>query len=205
MSLALQTEQCFRTPSFSSAERKVLNTDDLDRFLASVERRAFRIARFALGNDDDALDAVQDAMLKLAGRYAGNAGSEWPALFHRILQNAITDIQRRGKVRRRWLSWFDQFGQRESEDDDVDVDNYLVDELTPNGEWSLVLEQGLEQLDRAIDNLPAKQQQVFLLRCWEGLSTKDTAKAVGCSEGTVKTHYFRALNSLKDALSEHCL
>jgi RNA polymerase sigma-70 factor (ECF subfamily) len=203
--LAIQSEQCFQTPSLSSTGRAVLDTDDLDSFLASVERRAFRIARFALGNDDDALDAVQDAMLKLVSRYAKNPVSEWPALFHRILQNAITDIRRRSNVRKRWLSWFDQFGHSDSEQDNVETDSYLVDELTPNGEWKLVLEQGLEQLDQAIDNLPAKQQQVFLLRCWEGLSTRDTALAVGCSEGSVKTHYFRALNRLKDALAEHYL
>ena len=111
-------------------------------------------------------------------------------------------MRRRSKVRRRWLSWFDQFG--DGEDDDLDSSSLMVDEVTPDGELQLALEQGLEHLDQAIDSLPAKQQQVFLLRCWEGLSTRDTAAAVGCSEGSVKTHYFRALNSLKDALAEHC-
>lgn len=205
MGLAIQTEQCFQAHAYSTTGQAVLDTGDLNNFLASVERRAFRMARFALGNDDDALDAVQDAMLKLVSRYRNKASAEWPALFHRILQNAITDIQRRGNVRRRWLSWFDQFSRTGEGDTDVDSDSLLVDELTPNGEWRLVLEQGLEQLDKAIDNLPHQQQQVFLLRCWEGLSTKETAVAVGCSEGSVKTHYFRALKSLQNALVEHGL
>ena len=205
MGLAIQTEQCFQAHAYSTTGQAVLDTGELNNFLASVERRAFRMARFALGNDDDALDAVQDAMLKLVSRYRNKASAEWPALFHRILQNAITDIQRRGSVRRRWLSWFDQFSRPGEDDTDVDSDSLLVDELTPNGEWRLVLEQGLEQLDKAIDNLPHQQQQVFLLRCWEGLSTKETAVAVGCSEGSVKTHYFRALKSLQNALVEHGL
>ncbi len=204
MSLAIQTPECFQTASISTTGQAVLDSADLDKFLASIERRAFRIARFALGNDDDALDAVQDAMLKLVSNYKDKGQDEWSALFHRILQNAIKDIQRRGKVRKRWLSWFDQFSREDNDDEALETDNMLVDHLTPNGEWKLVLEQGIEQLNLAIDNLPTKQQQVFLLRCWEGLSTKDTAVAVGCSEGSVKTHYFRALNSLKDALAEHC-
>ncbi len=179
-----------------------LKTENLDQFLASVERRAFRIARFGLGNDDDALDAVQDAMLKLVKSYQQKPAEEWAALFHRILQNCITDIQRRHQTRKKWISWFD----RESNDADEtysDTSNLLIDTITPDGELHLALEQGLEQLDSSIESLPRQQQQVFLLRCWEGLSTRDTAAAVGCSEGSVKTHYFRALKALKEALVEH--
>lgn len=197
MDLALSNEQCLSP----TAERVACKANDLNGFLASVERRAFRIARFALGNDDDALDAVQDAMLKLACRYQNNAVDEWPKLFHRILQNRINDFHRRHSVRKRWLSWFDQFGNVD-EEGDSGAEAVLVDS-SPDIEQQLCTQQGLEQLDTAIENLPPKQQQVFLLRCWEGLSTKDTAAAVGCSEGSVKTHYFRALNSLKNALAEY--
>lgn len=196
MDLAVQSNQCVD----AAGQEEAQYYNDLNGFLSSVERRAFRIARFALGNDDDALDAVQDAMMKLVSHYQNKSSGEWPALFHRILQNRIKDHHRRHAVRNRWLSWFDQFGK---DDEDIGINDTLLVDAGPSIESQLNTQQGLAHLDTAIENLPNKQQQVFLLRCWEGLSTRETAKAVGCSEGSVKTHYFRALNTLKTTLSDY--
>src|SRR5438128_372862 len=86
---------------------------ELERFLASVEQRAFRIARITLRDDDDALDAVQDSMLKLARRYGNNPPDEWRPLFYRILQNRVRDFQRRRQVRNRIFAWLPGVGPGE--------------------------------------------------------------------------------------------
>lgn len=167
-----------------------------------MEQRAFRIVNFGVRHEDDALDIVQDAMLKLATKYGTRRPEEWPALFYRILQNRVRDYHRRNKVSRRWLSWFDQADSGEGENA-PDLLAAIADGAGRDGAQQLALDRGMEQLQASLQALPYRQQQVFLLRCWEGLDTKQTAAAMGCSEGSVKTHYFRALNALKGALGEH--
>lgn len=174
---------------------------DLDGFLRSVERRGFLMARVALGNEDDALDALQDAMLRLVQRYAGRPAAEWRPLFYRILQNRITDLQRR----RRFGAWFETWRPRRDEDGDDDADplQELPDPAPGDPERLVAGQRRGTALLAAVGELPARQQQAFMLRCWEGLSTADTARAMGCAEGSVKTHYFRALEALRGKLEEH--
>lgn len=172
----------------------------LDRFLAAHERRAYRMAYIAIGNHDDALDLVQDAMCKLVQRYARRAENEWPALFTRIIQNRLTDFYRRNAVRRRWQHWFGRPAENEPEEDPLSQvpqpGNHQPDDL-------LGQTRAMAQLDTALRNLPLRQQQVFLLRQWEGLDVAETARAMGISQGSVKTHYSRAVQRLRSQLEDH--
>jgi RNA polymerase sigma-70 factor (ECF subfamily) len=174
---------------------------NLDRFLAEVERRAFRIAQAALRDPDDAHDVVQTAMLKLAQHYAQRPSAEWPALFYRILHNGIRDLQRRHGVRRRFFGFLPGSLPRDGEDPGEDPLEQVAD-TGPEPPERLASEQAMDQLDRALRRLPARQFEAFTLRCLEGLDVANTAAAMGCSEGSVKTHYFRALQALRTELSE---
>lgn len=175
-------------------------TTHLNLFLAGLEKRAFRMARFAVNNDDQALDCVQDAMLEFVRRYRDKPEQEWPPLFFRVLQSKITDAHRRGSVRLRFRGWL---GLERQEEDAGDMLQEVPD---PRNETPLrLLEQAQlgARLEQVIRELPLRQQQAFLLRCWEGLDVAETARAMGCSEGSVKTHYFRALQVLRHKLEEY--
>jgi RNA polymerase sigma-70 factor, ECF subfamily len=170
---------------------------ELNGFLAGIEKRAFRIARLAVGNNEDALDIVQDAMLSLSQHYADCNCEEWKPLFYKILENRILDFHRREILRKKWFWW------------KSDPDEPPVPEGAMQGEESnhpleaLQQAQLSEKLLAAIGNLPVKQQQCFLLRSWEGLSVKETATAMGVGEGSIKTHYFRALQKLQTVVASH--
>lgn len=173
---------------------------ELDRFLAGVERRAFRIAELALRDRDDAHDAVQVAMLSLVQHYAGRPADEWRPLFYRILYNGIRDAQRRSGVRRRLFAVLPGATRR---DDDPEIDPLeQVPDPDADPAQQFVAGATLEQLDAAVRRLPARQLEAFALRCLEGLDVAATAAAMGCSEGSVKTHYFRALQALRAQLGE---
>ncbi|HEU4686685.1 MAG TPA: RNA polymerase sigma factor [Nitrospira sp.] len=171
----------------------------LDRFLASIERRAFRIAHIATGDVDEAMDLVQEAMLKLVQRYGSRAESEWGPLFHTILQSRIRDWYRRTRVRHRWRQWFGS----SAEDDEKDRLGCVPDTRQVSSDEQLALKQATVALEQALRSLPLRQQQAFLLRAWEGLDVAQTARAMHCSEGSVKTHYFRAVQTLRKQLGEH--
>lgn len=171
---------------------------EMNRFLAGIEGRAFRIAWFATGNRDDALELVQEAMIALVQRYATRTPAEWPPLFHTILQSRIRDWYRREKVRSRLRVWFG--GGTEDEEDPlaaIPADAGAEPEQQMNGQ------QTFSAIEQAVRTLPLRQQQAFLLRAWEGLDTAETAAAMGISEGSVKTHYSRAVQALRERLEEH--
>ena len=170
----------------------------LDRFLAGVERRAFLIARAATRSPEEAMDIVQDAMLQLARHYAGRAEAEWGPLFHQILQRRIFDWYRRTRVRNRWRHWFTHDEEEAGNPLEQQPDPRAIDpqDLSNN-------RRALAALETAIAQLPLRQQQAFLLRAWEGLDVAQTAHAMGCSAGSVKTHYFRALQTLKTQLKDY--
>ena len=170
----------------------------LDHFLAGVERRAYQMARVSTGDPDAALDIVQDAMFKLVNKYGRKPADEWPPLFYRILGNAITDWhrqrQRGWKVFDRWLGGADE--------DTVDVVESAPAPRSVQPEQQLGTAQTMQQLETALRGLPARQQQAFMLRCWEGLSTREAATAMSCTEGTVKTLYSRAMHRLRGELEQ---
>lgn len=200
-----QNNSGFDLSLVAEEEAAAPDTDNLDRFLASVEARAYRLALFAVKHEDDALDIVQESMLKFATHYADKPVAEWQLLFHRIVQNCINDHFRRQKVRSRWTVLIDHLIPKHYADDGADMDplEVVADERTADGENHLASEQRLQRIEQTLSSLPLRQQQAFLLRCWEGLSTRDTADAMGCSEGSVKTHYFRALAAMKTSLEDY--
>ncbi|MBT5485422.1 MAG: RNA polymerase sigma factor [Gammaproteobacteria bacterium] len=183
----------------SDTGRKALDKNHaLERFLSSVEKRALRIAQIATSNSDDAFDIVQDAMFKLVEKYAGKKENEWPPLFHRILQSRIRDWYRRNTVRNRFRFWL-------SSDPEVEEDPFqsVADEAGRSPEIELQNSRSIDALEQALQSLPLRQQQAFMLRAWEGFDVKETAKAMACAEGSVKTHYSRAIHSLRATLGEH--
>jgi RNA polymerase sigma-70 factor (ECF subfamily) len=167
--------------------------------LADVERRAFKQAAFAVRDSHAALDIVQDAMFKLAEKYSGKPASELPLLFQRILQNAIRDFFRRQKVRSLWTTLFSSFA-RKGEDDDYDPLESLVHQgsanRAPEPTDEVSRSQTLAAIEEALAQLPARQRQAFILRYWEEMDVAEAAHAMGCSEGSVKTHCSRATHAL---------
>ena len=168
-------------------------------FLAGIEKRAFKQAVYAVRQDESALDIVQDAMMKLAESYSARPAGELPMLFQRILQNAIRDWFRRQKVRSTWTSLFSSFAGKDG-DDEYDILESIEAKDTSNVPVSPAaqLEQAqlLGLIEEAIERLPARQREAFMLRYWEELDVAETAAAMGCSEGSVKTHCSRAVHSL---------
>jgi RNA polymerase sigma-70 factor, ECF subfamily len=171
----------------------------LEAFLVGVERRAFRIAQIALSHEADALDVVQDAMIQLSTRYANRPAEEWKPLFYRILQNRIRDVQRRRSVRNRVMALMPWRG--EDSEDEVDPIAQAVDKA-PLPPSQLEGDEMLQALQQALTQLPPRQREAFLLRNFEGLDVADTAAAMKCSQGSVKTHYFRALQALRSKLGD---
>ena len=176
---------------------------ELSAFLEGVERRAFKQALFAGRDEQAALDIVQDAMLRLAEKYGHRPAAELPLLFHRIVQNAIRDWFRRQKVRSLWTTLLSSLsGGTEDEDRDpletLEAADGSNRESTP--EEQLEQTQVLEIIEQELSRLPERQRQAFIMRYWEELDVAETAQAMGCSEGSVKTHCSRATHALASAL-----
>ena len=159
---------------------------------------------FAVRDEEAALDIVQDAMMRLAERYGDRAAEELPPLFQRILQNAIRDWFRRQKVRSAWTTLFSSLGGARGEDGDADPLETLEAAGSANPEETptqqLERSQVIEIIEEEISKLPTRQRQAFLMRYWDELDVAQTARAMGCSEGSVKTHCSRAAHALAAAL-----
>lgn len=168
----------------------------LDAFLRTVGRRAQVMAEIGTRDRDAALDIVQDAMLGLASRYAHKPPEEWGPLFQTILQSRIMDWHRSRTRRGKWMTWLAPPG------DDPAADPWADIPEVASSDPSLLLERArdMETVTAALEALPLRQQQAFMLRVWEGLDTAQTARAMDCSEGSVKTHLSRALRSLRARL-----
>ena len=194
-----------RPGSFRPTKKDALlaSRNELSEFLASVERRAYKQALFAVREAENALDIVQDSMLKLAEKYGAKPAAELPMLFQRILQNTIRDFYRRQKVRSRWVTLFSALSPGR-EDDDTDPLETLesADTSGSMGGPADRLEQSqvVEVIEKELQRLPQRQRQAFLLRYWEELDVAETAAVMGCSQGSVKTHCSRAAHALAAAL-----
>jgi RNA polymerase sigma-70 factor (ECF subfamily) len=170
---------------------------ELEAFLRDVEKRALRIAAMMIRDADEALDIVQDAMIRLTVRYRSRPREEWRPLFYRILKNRIRDWHRRRAVRNRVLSFFG--GHDEDETDPMAA---APGPSEDNPLERLEADESLAALGKALEELPARQREAFMLRTFEGLDVAETALAMECSEGSVKTHHSRAVHRLRELLGE---
>lgn len=177
---------------------------ELSDFLASVEKRAFKRALYHVRDDEAALDIVQDSMMKLAEHYAEKPPQELPMLFQRILSNTTLDWFRRRKTRSALFTNFSDLGHGQGEDS-FDFLEYLENSDASNESESaqdlFSRTQTVREIELEIQNLPGRQREAFLLRYWEELDVAETAAAMGCSEGSVKTHCSRAIQALVKALN----
>ena len=182
---------------------KLASQDELSRFLAESERRAYKQALFAVHDGHMALDIVQDAMIKLAENYGGHPAEEFPMLFQRILQNTIRDHYRRQKVRSTWSTLMSSLIPQDDETEHDPLE-FLHDKDNPSQPLSpdahLEQSQLIALIEEILKSLPARQREAFLLRYWDNLDTAETAAIMGCSEGSVKTHCSRATHTLAAAL-----
>ncbi len=167
----------------------------IENFLAQVEKKAYRMAEIATKSQADALDIVQDTMIKLVEKYSDKSEEEWKPLFYRILQSRIMDYFRRQKVYRGIFFWRSHHQEDEGFEDEI---TRASDFITPERE--LEGRQDIEKITTALKRLSPRQQQCFMLRSWEGMSVAETASVMKCSDGSVKTHYSRAKEALRAAL-----
>ena len=198
--MAYGEAECF---GVKERDSPLASRTELSEFLASVERRAFKQACFAVRDEEHALDIVQDSMMKLSEKYGDKPSAEFPMLFQRILQNTIRDFYRRQKVRSIWTTLLSTLSiGRENEESDP-LESMAIEDNTSLGETpyaQLNREQVLELIEEELKKLPPRQREAFLLRYWEELDVAETAAAMGCSQGSVKTHCSRATHTLAAAL-----
>lgn len=195
-----------RSPAVWTCKAKSLATPkELSDFLAEVERRAYKQALFGVRDDHAALDIVQDAMLKLAEKYGDRPAAELPLLFQRILQNVIRDFYRRQKVRALWTTPVSALLGSDSDEDHDPLEALEVESSSASLEsppQQLARAQVLALIEKALEKLPTRQRQAFLLRYWEEMDVAEAAQIMGCSEGSVKTHCSRATHALAAILDK---
>lgn len=178
---------------------------ELSDFLAAVERRAYKQTAYAVRDDHAALDIVQDAMMKLAEKYGNHPATEFPMLFQRILQNTMRDFWRRQKVRNLWTSLLSSFGNDADGEDRDPLETIDVEDDRDEPSAQLARSQTIQLIERALEKLPARQREAFVLRYWEEMDVAETAKIMGCSDGSVKTHCSRAVHALAIELKKQGL
>ncbi|WP_296411563.1 RNA polymerase sigma factor [Zoogloea sp.] len=200
---APETTTSRNTPTWLTEDHPLPSRLELSDFLASVEKRAFKHALFAVRNEESALDIVQDSMMRLAEKYGDKPLDELPMLFQRILQNAIRDYYRRQKVRSMWTTLLSAFSGPEDDDQDPldTLESADRDHKSESPQAQLEQRQTLGVIEREIEKLPPRQREAFLMRYWEEMDIAETAAAMGCSEGSVKTHCSRATHTLAAALA----
>lgn len=181
------------------------SSQELSDFLRDVERRAFKQTVYAVRDEHAALDIVQDAMLKLAEKYATKPVEEYPMLFQRILQNTMRDFWRRQKVRNLWTTLLSSFGSNDDEEDRDPLETIDVDDNQSNPVETLQRNQTIAIVEKALEKLPPRQREAFVLRYWEDMDVAETAEVMGCSQGSVKTHCSRAVHALAQTLEKQGL
>ena len=196
--------KCHNRARFNLEPSSVATEQELSDFLKSVEKRAFKRSVYHVRDDEAALDIVQDSMMKLAEHYGDKPAQELPMLFHRILSNTTLDWFRRNKTRKAIFSNFSDFDADGQENGEFDLLESLAigndSQTSQSAEDTFASTTKVHEIEEEIQNLPARQREAFLLRYWEDLDVSETAAAMGCSEGSVKTHCSRAVLALSKAL-----
>ena len=172
------------------------NTAQLNNFFIAHEKKAYAIAFMSLKNQEDALDVVQDVMIKFVQKYSNKEESCWQALFYRMINNRVTDFHRANTKKKSLFSFLTSQDEQETVIDiedtqQIDIVNQINNEMT------------ISHLQAALNDLPTRQLQSFMCRIWEGLSVAETAQSMKCSQGSVKTHLFRALSHLRSKVNTH--
>ena len=188
---------------FSSGLIGLATESELSEFLKSVEKRAFKRSIYHVRNEESALDIVQDSMMKLAEHYGHKPVTELPMLFQRILSNCTLDWFRRQKVQNALFSNMSDF-ESSSDDDDFNLleslDASSGNDIGESAESITDRAQTLRSIETEVQQLPTRQREAFLMRYWEEMDVAETASAMGCSQGSVKTHCSRAVSALSKAL-----
>ncbi len=182
--------------------------NELSEFLEHVERRAFKQTAYAVRDEHVALDIVQDAMMKLTEKYADRPATELPLLFQRILQNTMRDFWRRQKVRNIWTSLLSSFavvGEDGEESDPLEILTPANHDKRDEPEAQLDQRQTMRLIEEALHQLPSRQREAFVMRYWEDMDVAETATAMGCSQGSVKTHCSRAVRAMANSLEKYGL
>jgi RNA polymerase sigma-70 factor (ECF subfamily) len=193
---------CFSGAAAAGSTPTMATRAELSEFLAGAERRAYKQALFAVRDSDNALDIVQDSMIKLSENYGERPAQELPLLFTRIVQNTIHDFFRRQKVRSTWITLFSALSSGDSEDaDPLETLEALPGTASAESAADEVERiQVVAVIEQEVARLPARQREAFLLRYWEDMDVAETAATMKCSEGSVKTHCSRATQALAKAL-----
>ena len=176
-------------------KEQAMGSADLNQFLKGIQSSAYRMAKLSTSNTEDALELVQEAMLSLVKSYAHKPEDELRALFYKILNHKITDWYRKRAFRNQFKAFFG-FEQ------DEDPIEQFADDFQLEADDSLNNERSLNQLAEALKTLSPRQRQCFLLRAWQGFDVRETADIMNCSQGSVKTHYSRAVSQLKTLLGD---
>ncbi len=184
-------------------DARVLQRAALDGFLRQIERKALRMAELATRNVDDALELVQDAMLGFVRHYADKPQTDWSPLFYKVLDSRLLDFHRRRQVRNRWMVYFSDNRRPATVEDEADPLQAVPDLDGAQPLQRLEGSQAMADLQQALGQLPDRQRQAFLLRHWEGFDGATTARIMGCTEGSVKTHLSRAMHALRQRLENH--
>ncbi len=171
------------------------NTAKLNQFFIAHEKKAYAIAFMSLNNQEDALDVVQDVMIKFVQKYSDKEKSCWVPLFYRMINNKVTDFHRANTKKNKLFSFPTNNEEQEEplsnfeDKNQIDIINQINNEMT------------ISHLQIALNDLPTRQLQSFMCRIWEGLSVAETAQSMKCSQGSVKTHLFRALSNLRSKVN----
>ncbi len=172
----------------------------LSVFIKQVSGRALMMMESATGHHDVARDLVQESFIALHQNYATRPSSEWTPLFYTILNNRLMDWRRQETRKQKRFGWFKPVVV--DDEHELDASLLIADDQNINPAEFLSKEFTLQEIQKAIARLPIRQQQAFMLRAWESLDTKTTARIMDCSEGSVKTHYHRAIQTLRSYLSQ---
>lgn len=200
---ALHTDTWYSQPAQAKPDVHMVQDvmQPFDRFAEQVSGRALVMMEMATQHHDVARDLVQEALISLAQRYLDRPQDEWIALFYGILNRRLMDWRRQEIRRSKLFAWFKPPAHQQEDELDVDPLHLIADEQQVDPSELLAAADDLERVQAAIAQLPARQQQAFLLRAWENLDVRTTAQAMQCSEGSVKTHYFRAIEALRANLA----